>query len=110
MRFTLEITMKNTEGVLERILGRLRQRNLNIQAINAKCTTDLSNIEATIIVESKMGAEPTMKQLAKLYDVQKINMFALDIEGGADQVRCESSKIETVITKLGEQNEVYLSV
>ncbi len=110
MRFTLEITMKNTEGVLERILGRLRQRSLNIQAINASCTRDCSNIEAKITVESKMNAESIMKQLAKLYDVQRINVFALDVKDESSQAYGVSSTIETVITKLGEQNEVCLSI
>ena len=102
--------MKNTEGVLERILGRLRQRNLNIQAINASCTPDSSNIEAKITVDSKMNAEPIMKQLAKLYDVQKINVFSFDTKDGSNETYYALSKIETTISKLGAQNEVCLSV
>jgi acetolactate synthase small subunit len=111
MKFILEITMKNTEGVLERILGKLRQRNLNIQTINASCTADWSNIEAKITVESKMTAEPIMKQLAKLYDVQKVNVFSLNVKDEISQTYYTNPTLDTPISKsLGEQNAVCLSI
>ncbi len=110
MKFTLEISMKNTEGVLERILCRLRQRNVSIEAIDAICTKDSSKIEARITVESKMGAEPAIKQLAKLYDIQSINVFALDIKETSKQAYYANTKAESPLTQLGELNEVCLSV
>lgn len=36
MRFTLRVRMHNTEGVLERVLGRLRQRNYSVCSLAAE--------------------------------------------------------------------------
>mgnify|MGYP000193332351 CR=1 FL=1 len=95
MKFTVEMTMKNTEGVLERVLGRMRQRNISVHSITANCSEDFSKLSAQIIVETQTAAEPIMKQLGKLYDVQELNVFSLD---------------NTLTAALGEQNEVCISV
>jgi len=97
MRFTLEIRMTNSEGVLERILGRLRQRNLHICGMVANLATDQSVIDARFTVDSLHRApEPAVKQLGKLYDVLHMRVHYPDVE--------------QVFHFSGERNEVCLSV
>ncbi|HEY9786127.1 MAG TPA: ACT domain-containing protein [Candidatus Obscuribacterales bacterium] len=74
MRFTLEIRMSNTEGALERILGRLRQRSFSVCSMMADSGQDRSFMNARITVESARPVEPALKQLAKLFDVHEVKV------------------------------------
>lgn len=74
MTFILEMRMTNSEGVLERILGRLRQRNINFSSFTASCSYDQSAIDATITIDSPKSSESILKQLSKLYDVQQMKV------------------------------------
>jgi|AGTN01.1.fsa_nt_gi Acetolactate synthase (isozyme II), small (regulatory) subunit len=78
MKFTLDISMNNTEGVLERILGRLRQRNFAVCALTAGTTTNWDLMNARITVESIRPPEFAVKQISKLVDVRGVEVFAAE--------------------------------
>ncbi len=75
MKFILEMRMANSEGVLERILGRLRQRNISFSSFAASCSYDQAAINATITIDSTKSSESVLKQLGKLYDVQQMKVY-----------------------------------
>lgn len=75
MKFTLEIRMANSEGALERILGRLRQRAFSLCSISADRSADQSIMEARITVESSRPIDNVIRQLDKLFDVISIRLY-----------------------------------
>ncbi len=80
MRFTLEVTMTNSEGALERLLGRLRQRGFGILALNADVSVDYAQLGARITVESMRPVEAALKQIAKLYDLEQVKVHHAEQE------------------------------
>ncbi len=72
MRFTLEVSMANIEGALERVLGRLRQRGFVVCALTAACTPNFSHMNARITLESTRCLDLALKQLIKLCDVEDV--------------------------------------
>ncbi|MBX9670956.1 MAG: ACT domain-containing protein [Candidatus Obscuribacterales bacterium] len=75
MRFTLDVTMANTEGALERILGRLRQRSFNVCALNAGLSANMARMDVRVTLESARPIELAIKQLAKLIDVEGVEII-----------------------------------
>ena len=69
MKITLDIRMNNTEGALERILSRLRQRAFSVCNMSADRSTDHCFIDARITVESSRPVELAARQIEKLFDV-----------------------------------------
>ncbi len=112
MKCTLEITMTNSEGVLERILGRLRQRNFSIHSMNTNCSSDLSKVKATITVESQLTSiSSIMKHLGKLYDVLHMDVLYTENTENITASKHTEPAVTAMIDKLtGEQNEVCLPV
>jgi acetolactate synthase regulatory subunit len=76
MKFTLEIRLQNSEGALERILGRLRQRSFSLCGIVATINSEEGSIDARITVEGTRAAEPIIRQIGKLYDVELVKVYA----------------------------------
>ncbi len=82
MKFTLRVQMNNTEGVLERVLGRLRQRNFNICSLAADSSKCNSFMSARITVESERPMESALKQIGKLYDVTEVQLSEHETNNG----------------------------
>jgi acetolactate synthase regulatory subunit len=82
MKFTIEIRMRNSEGALERILGRLRQRSFALCGIVAGISPDETCIEARITFTSTRATEPVIRQIAKLYDVHHVALHAEPVMHG----------------------------
>lgn len=80
MKFTIDISMKNTEGALERLLGRLRQRSFAVCDMSAGCTDNFAKMSARITVESTRSPELALKQLGKLIDVERVNLLQMEGE------------------------------
>lgn len=79
-RSVLEIRITNTEGALERILGKLRSRSFAICSIMAERTENGAAIEARITVESVRPSDLAAKQIGKLYDVEYVHVRAMEAE------------------------------
>lgn len=80
MKLTLEIRMSNSEGALERILGKLRQRSFLLCALAANWTADRSLMDVRITLEGGRAAEPTIRQIGKLYDVKQVRVHHVEAE------------------------------
>ncbi len=78
MKFTLDIRMENTEGVLERVLGKLRQRGYRVRAMICQCSQDELTIDAKVTVESSRSVELAARHLSKLYDVLYVDVHPLE--------------------------------
>lgn len=85
MRFTLRVRMHNTEGVLERVLGRLRQRNYSVCSLAADSSNCNTFMNARITVESERSMEFALKQISKLYDVTEIQVAENEISNAYQQ-------------------------
>ncbi|MBS1992061.1 MAG: ACT domain-containing protein [Cyanobacteria bacterium SZAS LIN-2] len=80
MKFIVNIRLNNAEGAMERVLGRLRARCFEVSSMSAERSHDRAHIDARLTIEGQRAAEPVIKQLEKLYDVQSLRVqFA---EGG----------------------------
>ena len=78
MKFSIELTMVNTEGALERVLGKLRQRSFDLCSVVVGRRADCSALDARIVVEGTRPFEPVAKQLWKLFDVQHLRVNAME--------------------------------
>lgn len=73
MRYTLDVSIHNRTGALERILGRLRQRNFSLCSLTADCPTS-DMMSARITVESTRDPSLAIKQIDKLIDVERVDL------------------------------------
>lgn len=74
MIYTFNINLKNTEGALERILGKLRQRSFSLCSMIAKPSLKERQMVASITVKSSRSADYAIKQINKLYDVETVEL------------------------------------
>jgi acetolactate synthase regulatory subunit len=74
MKSVLELRLNNSEGVLERVLGCLRQRGFELCSMQMQRNSDGSSLTIQCTVESLRPIENGCRHLAKLYDVQSIKL------------------------------------
>jgi acetolactate synthase small subunit len=74
MKSVLEMRLTNSEGVLERVLGRLRQRGFDLCSMNVERSMDTAILMIRITVESSRSIENICRQLEKLIDVQSVKL------------------------------------
>lgn len=79
MRYILDMSIHNRTGALERILGRLRQRQFSICSLTADCP-EAGMMTARITVESSRDPELAVKQMDKLIDVERVDLERLEGE------------------------------
>lgn len=87
MKFSLEITVSNAEGAMERILGCLRQRGFSLCAMIADRTHDHSAIEMRVTVDGTRPADIAVKQIGKLYDVMHVRAHSMEESNGYRQLQ-----------------------
>jgi acetolactate synthase regulatory subunit len=86
MKFNLDIIMSDTEGALERVLARLRQRGFAFCSISANRAQEHSTVRARITVEGARSIDPAVKQLAKLFDVTYVSVALSSMEATVPHV------------------------
>lgn len=74
MLSTLDIQINNSEGAIERILCRLRQRGFTLCAMNVYRSADFSSFIVQVTIESVRPMDQAAKQLTKLFDVQSVKL------------------------------------
>jgi acetolactate synthase small subunit len=74
MKSALELRLVNSEGVLERVLGRLRQRGFDLCSMNVERSMDAAFLMIRITVESTRSIDNICRQLEKLIDVQSVKL------------------------------------
>lgn len=79
MRFNMEITLANAEGAMERVLGCLRQRGFALCSMMVDRTVDQTAFEVRLTLESARSMDLAQKQVAKLYDVQNVEVQPMEV-------------------------------
>ncbi len=74
MKSVLELRLNNSEGVLERVLGSLRQRGFPLCSMHMQRNSDGNSLTFQCTVESHRPIENALRQLMKLYDVQSVKL------------------------------------
>jgi len=74
MKSALEMRLVNSEGVLERVLGRLRQRGFDLCSMNVERSSDAAFLTIRITVESSRSIDNICRQLEKLFDVISVKL------------------------------------
>lgn len=86
MQFFMQMQMHKTESVLERILGVLRFRGFGLLEMNAHTPPGERHLVVTMKIHGERRGDNLKRQLEKLLDVHKVDMFTLaepvPVEGG----------------------------
>ena len=83
MKTALAMKLKNCEGALERILGRVRQRGFSIAGVDARQSRDGKTFDVRLELQGERNAENLIRQLEKSFSVLAVS-FAIEIEREAD--------------------------
>lgn len=78
MKSALELRLNNIEGVIERVLGTLRMRGFELCSMQMEKSNDNASLKLNVTVESHRPIEGVCRQLAKLFDVQSVNLQFTD--------------------------------
>ena len=100
MKSALELRLNNGEGVLERVLGCLRQRGFELCSLEMERTSDAAHFIVRCEVESPRSIDICCRQLGRLFDVQSVKVQRTDAAAVEGYVLNENSK----------QREVCLTV
>ena len=100
MKSVLELRLANAEGVLERVLGKLRQRGFELCSMNVERSADSSTLTVHVTVESPRPIDGGCRQLAKLFDVQSVKLHYSEAQAGEGYVQNDTAS----------QREVFASV
>ncbi|TWI06130.1 acetolactate synthase small subunit [Luteimonas cucumeris] len=68
MRYQLDLTLRQAEGALVRVLGTAERRGFRPLAVDGEAQADGDRWYLRMTVESERSDESLQQQLAKLYD------------------------------------------
>lgn len=68
MRYRLDLTLRQSEGALTRVLGTAERRGFRPLAVEGEARADGDRWHLQMTVEGERPAESLHQQLAKLYD------------------------------------------
>lgn len=75
-KFTIELTVANHFGVLNRITGLYSKRGYNIDSLNVNETSDPALSRMIIVSRGDEYTQTQMvRQLSKLYDVKEVTLM-----------------------------------
>jgi acetolactate synthase regulatory subunit len=92
MKSALELRLANSEGVLERVLGCLRQRGFELCSLEMERSSDTAHFIVRCEVESPRPIETVCRQLTRLFDVQSVKVQRTDATAVEGYVLNEKSK------------------
>ncbi len=75
MKATLRLETTRAEGALVRVLGLARRRGYEIMFLVARCTEDGAHVALEMTVESDRPAAVLVRQLANLFDVERVELL-----------------------------------
>jgi acetolactate synthase regulatory subunit len=82
-QFTLQLRMKQSEGVLVRLLSVIRKRRYEILSLTAIPSEDGSSFDIQATIEADRAASVLVRQIEKLVDVSEVEVIESD-EAGQD--------------------------
>jgi acetolactate synthase regulatory subunit len=74
MSFDLDIELKRTERAFERLLGVVGRRGYELVSVSANSSVDRGSMRVQMTLSSQRSGEPLVHHLAKLYEVEKVNL------------------------------------
>ena len=75
MSYLTQLRVRRSEGVLERVLGVTRVRGFAVEAVSARRDVDGTYFDLTLTVSGERSPERLSKQLAKLIDVESVEIY-----------------------------------
>ncbi len=75
MSYVLNLKVRNMEGALERILGVVRYRGFALMGLMATQDREGSRLEVSMTVDGEQRVSNLPKQIAKLFDVETVEMI-----------------------------------
>lgn len=73
MNCQLDLTLRKSERVLERVLNLMGRRGYDVAALQARPTSDGTSLEVAVTIVSDRPVELLTRQLMKLPDVIRVN-------------------------------------
>lgn len=74
-QFTLQLRMKQSEGVLVRLLGVIRKRRYEILSLTAIPSEDGSSFDIQATIAADRAASVLVRQIEKLVDVSRVEVI-----------------------------------
>jgi acetolactate synthase II small subunit len=100
MQSVLDIRVNNNDGIVERILGRLRQRGFSMCGMTVERSSDCSTLFVQVVTESSRPIEQVAKQLDKLIDVQSVKLRNNPLEDRAGDLHQLGIKVSELAARL----------
>jgi acetolactate synthase regulatory subunit len=75
MNAILQVRARDAEGVLVRILGLVRRRGYQLLQLSANRSKDEQFFDVVIVIEGERSPELLVRQMAKLWEVEKAHLF-----------------------------------
>jgi acetolactate synthase II small subunit len=92
MQCALDIKLENSEGAVERVLCRLRQRGYSLCTMNVDQSSDGSTYLVHLTIESLRPMDQAVKQLNKLFEVQSVKLYHQPMEGTPNNGHAQADK------------------
>ena len=78
MSFQLHLRVKKAERSIERVLGLVGRRGYEIEKILAQPSAGSRWIDVTLTIQSDRSGEVLIRQIAKLYEVERVEMTGIE--------------------------------
>jgi len=75
MNVMVQMKLRNSDGVLERVLGKMRFRGVHISKLMVDASPDGAHLELTCKVLASPRLGQLNKQLAQMFDVQQLEVY-----------------------------------
>ena len=74
MSFQLQLRVKKAERSIERVLGLVGRRGYEIEKVLAQPSEGSRGIDVTLTIQSDRSGEVLVRQIAKLYEVEQVEL------------------------------------
>ena len=80
MRYRLDLVLKPAEGALVRVLGMVERRGFAARSLSGALAGDDGCWRLQVVVDGVRPAETLKRQLQKVYDVEAVEIVAVDAD------------------------------
>jgi acetolactate synthase regulatory subunit len=116
MSHTLHVRLKKAEGALVRLLGQIGRRGYDVLGVRAELSADRKTFDVVVDFEPFMPVPPAVQQarpaevlhalVAKLVEVEKVELRGSGSEGPATKSGAPAPKSKTAAGKAGDMHFV----
>ncbi len=80
MRYRLDLVLKPVEGALVRVLGMVERRGFAARSLSGAIAGDGGPWRLQLVVDGLRPAETLKRQLQKVYDVEAVEITAIEAD------------------------------